>query len=122
MDRVEKHLRENMMRPIRCILFAAALVSAALPALSQAPAPSQTKTVAPEPPASLFGEQIDVRVVNVEVVVTDKQGNRVAGLRPSDFRLRIDGKDAPVEYFTEVRGGQAIAPEAAGQEPPVPGL
>jgi VWFA-related protein len=65
-------------------------------------------------PASAFGEQIDVRVVNVEVVVTDKQGNRVTGLGPGDFRLRVDGKEAPIQYFTEVRGGQAVAAEEAG--------
>lgn len=72
---------------------------------------------AQQPPAdsaSAFGEQIDVRVVNVEVVVTDKQGNRVTGLGPGDFRLRVDGKEVPVQYFTEVRGGQAVALEEAG--------
>jgi len=68
---------------------------------------------APEEP-SIFGETIDVRVVNVEVVVTDREGNRVTGLGPGDFRLRVDGKDVPVEYFTEVRGGQAIAASEAG--------
>jgi VWFA-related protein len=102
-----------------------ALVAAAIPLCAQTPAqrPAQpAPRAAGEPPASLFGEQIDVRVVNVEVVVTDKQGNRVAGLRPSDFRLRIDGKDAPVEYFSEVRGGEAVATEAAPEAPPVPGL
>lgn len=79
----------------------------ALPLAAQQPA-------APEEPASIFGEQIDVRVVNVEVVVTDRQGNRVTGLGPGDFRLRVDGKEVPIEYFTEVRGGQAIAADAAG--------
>lgn len=76
----------------------------ALPALAQQP----------QEPASVFGEQIDVRVVNVEVVVTDKQGNRVTGLGPGDFRLRVDGKEVPIQYFTEVRGGQAVAAEEAG--------
>ena len=94
------------------LLFAAAGLAA------QAP-PQQP---AAEPPASVFGEQIEVRVVNVEVVVTDKQGNRVAGLQPRDFVLRVDGKDAPVEYFSEVRGGQAIATGAAETEAPLPGL
>ena len=48
-------------------------------------------------------------MVNVEVVVTDKQGNRVAGFTPEDFRLKVDGKVVPIEYFNEVRGGSAIA-------------
>ena len=67
-----------------------------------------------QPSESAFGETIDVRVVNVEVVVTDKQGNRVTGLGPGDFHLRVDGKDVPIQYFTEVRGGQAVALEEAG--------
>jgi len=50
-----------------------------------------------------------VRVVNVEAVVTDRQGNRVGDLKPTDFRLKVDGKTVPIEYFNEVRGGQAIA-------------
>jgi VWFA-related protein len=68
-----------------------------------------------------FGESIDVRVVNLEAVVTDRQGNRVSGLKPGDFRLRVDGKEVPVEYFSEVREGEALAaaPEA-GQPPAAP--
>jgi VWFA-related protein len=92
-----KSLRAFAVLPILAVL-------AAIPAAAQ-----QTGE-----PASAFGEQIDVRVVNVEVVVTDKQGNRVTGLGPGDFRLRVDGKEVPVQYFTEVRGGQAVAAEEAG--------
>jgi VWFA-related protein len=69
---------------------------------------AQQQAPAAEPP--IFGEELDVRVVNVEVVVTDKQGNRVSGLKPEDFRLRVDGKDVPVEYFTEVKEGHSVAP------------
>lgn len=99
--------------------FFPVLLAIALPALAQQPA-------APEPseePVSIFGEEIDVRVVNVEVVVTDRQGNRVTGLGPGDFRLRVDGKDVPIEYFTEVRGGQAILADAGtGPSTAVQGL
>jgi VWFA-related protein len=59
-----------------------------------------------------FGESIDVRVVNVEAVVTDRAGHRVTGLKPSDFRLRVDGKEVPIEYFNEINDGQALAPPA----------
>ena len=55
----------------------------------------------------VFGEVIDVRVVNVEVVVTDRDGVRVSGLKSEDFRLVVDGEEVPVEYFTEVLGGTA---------------
>lgn len=79
----------------------------------------------PAPPSdtqSLFGEQIEVRVINVEVVATNKRGERVPDLKPEDFRLKVDGKVVPIQYFTEVRGGQAVAPEAGGDRAPVPGL
>jgi VWFA-related protein len=79
------------------------------------PLPAQTPRPAEPPP--VFGEQIEVRVVNVEVVVTDKDGNRVTGLQPSDFRLRVDGKEVPVEFFTEVVGRQAVAPAGSEAHP-----
>lgn len=63
----------------------------------------------------VFGDVIDVRVVNLEVVVTEK-GNRVTGLGPDDFILTVDRQEVPIEYFTEVLGGTAVAPsgEVAG--------
>ncbi|HSG38376.1 MAG TPA: VWA domain-containing protein [Thermoanaerobaculia bacterium] len=70
---------------------------------------------AAEPP--IFGEALDVRVVNVEVVVTGKDGNRVSGLKPEDFLLRVDGKEVPIEYFTEVKEGRSVAPAPAEGEP-----
>lgn len=51
----------------------------------------------------LFGETIDVRLVEVEAVVTGRDGKRLYGLRPSDFRLRVDGLEVAIEYFDEVR-------------------
>jgi VWFA-related protein len=87
-------------------------------AFAQAPRPG---TRLDDAPAPTFGERIDVRVVNVEVVVTDKSGNRVAGLPPSDFRLKVDGKEVPIEFFSEVRGGDAIAP-GPSEGPTVAGL
>ena len=57
--------------------------------------------------AGAFGEVVDVRVVNLEVVATDRQGNRVPDLRPEDFRILVDGREVAIEYFTEVRGGVA---------------
>ncbi len=95
------------MKSLRLLKVLLALALPISPIFAQQPP-------APEEPSSIFGEQIDVRVVNVEAVVTDRQGNRVTGLGPGDFRLRVDGKDMPIEYFTEVRGGQAIAAGEAG--------
>jgi VWFA-related protein len=73
------------------------------------------------PPAPLpeIGAAIDVRVVNVEAVVTDRRGERIEGLKAGDFRLLVDGREVPIDYFTEVRGGQAVA--GAAPEPAAPG-
>lgn len=74
----------------------AALVLAALPAAGQ------------ETPAlDVFSEVIDVRVVNVEAVVTDRDGNRIRGLPVSDFELWVDGWRVPIDYFSEIDDGMA---------------
>ncbi len=67
-------------------------------------------------PVPTFGEIVDVRVVNVEAVVTDGK-QRVEGLGAEDFRLLVDGQEVPIEYFTEVRDGFAVKPA----EPDKPG-
>ena len=102
-----------MNRFLRTTALAAAATALALPVAAQ-PAGEPA-----EPPT--FGETIDVRVVNVEVVVTDRQGNRVGGLGPEDLILTVDGERVPIDYFTEVRGGVAAAPEGGG-EAAVPGV
>ncbi|MEM1180110.1 MAG: VWA domain-containing protein [Acidobacteriota bacterium] len=60
-------------------------------------------------PAELFGDVVDVRVVNLEVVV-EKGGDRVHDLTAEDFELTVDGQPIPIEFFTEVRGATAVAP------------
>ena len=79
------------------------------------------------PPADLlFGEEIDVRVVNLEVVVEDRSGDRVQGLEADDFRIFVDDLEIDVDYFTEIlenrvvesRGGEA--PPAIGDGESVP--
>ncbi len=64
--------------------------------------------------APSFGEIVDVRVINLEVVV-EGGGKRVEGLTPADFQLLVDGEEAAIEYFTEVRNGWAVT---GGDAPP----
>jgi VWFA-related protein len=64
---------------------------------------------AQDPVPGSFADAVDVRVVNVEAVVTDGQGVRVFGLEPQDFQLIVDGEEVPIDYFTEIRGGVALA-------------
>src|SRR6266508_3769735 len=80
-------------------------------------------------PVPGFGEVLDVEVVNVQVWVTDRQGQPVSGLTAKDFVLRHDGKPVPITHFAEIREGGAvggaesvtpIAPRATTAAEPAP--
>ncbi len=83
-------------------------------------APSMAQPDSAPPADLLFGEEIDVRVVNVEVVVEDRSGNRVHGLEPDDFRIFVDGFEVDVDYFTEILESRAVE-AGAGAAPPAIG-
>ena len=83
----------NRSLPFLSLLLAATLGSPAFASNSQ-----------PTP----LGETIDVTVVNVEAVVTDRFGVRVAGMKKSDFRLLVDGVETEIEFFSEVHGGDVV--------------
>ncbi len=89
------------------------------------PAGGQTPAQSPSPDL-FFGEEIDVRVVNLEVVVEDRSGNRVHGLGADDFRIFVDGVEVDVDYFTEIMESRAVesrdgeAPPAIGDGDSVP--
>ncbi|MEE2778369.1 MAG: hypothetical protein VYE73_16575 [Acidobacteriota bacterium] len=83
-----------------------AVAGALVLALVMAPplaARAQSQDSSPPP---VFFETVDVRVIDVEVVVTDR-GRRVPNLGPEDFRVRVDGIETPIDFFTEVADGQA---------------
>jgi VWFA-related protein len=92
----------------RVCFLAACWLAVSLPAIL--PAMAQT---AAAPRVETFGESIDVRLVNVEAVVTDGKGKLVRGLAAADFRLLVDGREVPVEYFTEVAEGKAATSATA---------
>ena len=48
-----------------------------------------------------FVETIEVRIHNVDVIVTDQEGNAVHGLRKDDFELLEDGKPQTITNFAE---------------------
>jgi VWFA-related protein len=65
-----------------------------------------------QPPASnpAGQDQSDVlrvytELVQTDVMVFDKQGRFVNGLKSADFELRIDGKLKPVEFFEKITAG-----------------
>lgn len=58
--------------------------------------------------SNLFFDTVDVHVVNVEVVVTDKDGNPATGLTRDDFEVYEDGELVEVANFFAVEGRQAV--------------
>src|ERR1051326_299241 len=70
-------------------------------------------------------ESIDVRVINVDVVVTEKKGNPVRGLTKADLKINESGVLKPISNFYEVNSPTpepVPAPPAktAAVPPPLP--
>ncbi len=95
-------------------LGAVLVVSSVLPATAQ---PGTQAPSAALPEDLVFGEEIDVRIVNLEVVVEKGNGERVRGLGRQDFRVLVDGQEVDVDYFTEVSMGRVRSGEN-GETPP----
>ncbi|HSN86945.1 MAG TPA: VWA domain-containing protein [Thermoanaerobaculia bacterium] len=72
------------------------------------------------PPLQPFNEAIDVKVVNVEVYVTDRDGRRVQGLGREDFELLEDGKRMEIVNFAEVSERAPSSPALAPAEGTAP--
>ena len=76
--------------------------------LAQEPAAPPPADEGPSPWQTIFGETVEVNVVNVEVVVTDADGKPVHGLKPQDFVVLEDGKPIEVSNFYEVSAGEVV--------------
>ena len=107
------------MRVASCLL----LLSIAFPFVSF------SQTVIPH-----AGETIEVSIVNIDTVVTDRKGNRVRGLGRDDFEVYENGVRQPLSNFAEYAGEAKVttagdrkaptaaeatsAPRVAAQPPP----
>ena len=74
----------------------------------------------PQEPAQtpIVGETLEVRIINVDVVVTDKKGNPVHGLTADDFTILENGAVKPISNFYEVEG--SVAKNVLGEAPEPP--
>jgi VWFA-related protein len=68
------------------------------------------QTLPEAPPESKGQDQSDVlrvytELVQTDVMVFDKQGRFVNGLKSDNFELRIDGKLKPIEFFEKITAG-----------------
>jgi len=90
-----------------------------LPLAAQAPEGGETAE-AEDPLADFYIETVDVNVVNVDVYVTDKDGNSVSGLTLDDFEVYEDGQPVDVSNFyavedgTPTHGAIPVEPETGG--------
>jgi VWFA-related protein len=73
----------------------------------------ETKASPPEQEIPKLTHQVEVVITNIDVVVTDKQGRRVTGLKPENFKIFEDGLPQKVSNFYEVQGLEfkAYAPD-----------
>src|SRR4051812_11351585 len=62
-------------------------------------------------------ETIEVRVVNIDVVVTDRSGNAVHGLTQDDFEIFENGKPQKITNLYEVRSDSESLRVAGALEP-----
>ena len=77
-----------MKRSFRAFALLSALAVLPFPVLAQ------------ETPPPAFEERIDVTEVLLDVLVTDRDGNVIIGLRPEDFVVEEDGKPVAVRDVT----------------------
>ena len=81
------------------------------PPAQQPPPPSKPPAQEKPAPERAFPpvvESVDVSVTSVEVVVTDSKGNRVPGLKASDFVIKQDGITQAITNFYAVTGGKLL--------------
>jgi VWFA-related protein len=74
----------------------------------QAPAPVSNPT---------FSERVEVRVLDLDVDVTDSKGQPVPDLTKNDFTVKIGGKLVAIDYFSRVDQGTIHAPDLAAASP-----
>jgi VWFA-related protein len=102
------------MRRSPAVLRALLFVAVAFTAAAQEP---------PEQETSIFSEAVDVNVVNLDVVVTDRAGRPVTGLTLQDFQIEEDGQPVEIVNFAAfsqdvASGADSITPSDAQTSSP----
>ncbi|MEX0879415.1 MAG: VWA domain-containing protein [Thermoanaerobaculia bacterium] len=92
---------------MRSTRLATLLILGAAAALAQEPAPSLPS----------FSERVEVRVLDLDVDVTDSKGQPVTDLKREDFKVKIGKKTVPIDYFARVDQGTIHAPDLSSASP-----
>lgn len=91
-------------RILAAAMTVAVLATGALSAQRKAPEKTQ------EGGEGFFLDTINVSVVNVDVYVSDKKGNRINDLKRDEFEVFEDGRPVAITNFYAVKDGRAVAP------------
>jgi len=120
------HLRWNLLRrrprraaqPLLIALLLAIGLFASVPSLGQEPTDESAAT--PQSSNETFFESVDVRLVNVDLYVRDKNGDPVRGLTAEDVLVLENGKEVTVSNFEEIEGrrGPDVDPRLQVPAPP----
>src|SRR5262249_11378392 len=103
---------KTMKRALRILpFFFSALV------IAQAPAPEQQPASPQKANLPSFRETVEVRVMDLDVSVTDSKGRAVGDLKKEDFVVKIEGQTVPIDYFTRIEEGTIHAPDLASASP-----
>jgi VWFA-related protein len=104
---------------VKRLRFTRATSAILIAALTTGPLLAQQKTPQTAELPKLV-ENIDVHVIGVDVVVTDKKGNPVTGLTKDDFRVFENGEEKAISNFSEIDGRVAKPPVMTGTAAPEP--
>ncbi len=101
-------------------LFLAALAALALlvpmagPARAEQEKPAASNDGSEGSQSDLFIDTVEVNVVNVDVYVTDHDGNPVKGLTAKDFEVLENGNEVSLTNFYAIEGSQVVESEGSG--------
>ncbi len=78
--------------------------------LSLTPTLGQTQNAQVQPPNAAPQDKdevirISAEIVQTDVMVFDKSGKFIGGLRPEEFELRVDGKPQQIDFFELIKAG-----------------
>ncbi|MEA2163878.1 MAG: hypothetical protein QOK37_2005 [Thermoanaerobaculia bacterium] len=92
---------------VKRLRFTRATSAILIAAFTVGPLAAQQKS--PQTPAEQpkLVENIDVHVIGVDVVVTDRKGNPITGLTKDDFRIFENGQEKSISNFYEIDGKTA---------------
>ncbi len=100
------------------MLLLAFALTATLPVAAQTDSTPKDAPLESEP----FVEVVDVEIVNIDVWVTNKQGEPIEGLAREDFEVFRDGQPVEISNFYAVADGRPAPvpePDAGPDRPPI---